>query len=275
MSETQIINEIVADDISDIKVAYYSDEFDDGSWIVEFKGDRKDFVFPLSKADDKDEAQAYALEMLNLRFMEEIPDGWSAKRIDQSTVDYTSTEGWSVMVFLDEESGWYRVHGAGPAPIGDHGSISKGGFRMQGDCNAFAVKTMREFDGDGLQKSLFFHPEDVYEIARDGGYKAVLESDFLKDKYQDVIDPVIARRVFEVRGFLRGLGWEGEPYKTLFKDGAQLKMEFIKTGAGRNCVGYSMNDIQDDLTLPSDQFAGKVDAAHQDIVESEDSGMRM
>ena len=77
--------------------------------------------------------------------MEKIPEGWSAKQIDEKTVDYTSTEGWSVKVSFDDEYDSFYIHGAGPASFGFDGHITQGGFKSLPESNYAAGITMALF----------------------------------------------------------------------------------------------------------------------------------
>ncbi|NTB05903.1 KfrB domain-containing protein [Agrobacterium tumefaciens] len=106
---------------------------------------------------------------------------------------------------------------------------------------------------------------DGYEFHH-GVMEAIKESQSLTLAYQDTLDALYQARIVEVRNALRTIGWEGENFKTLHKDGAAAVFEFDHVGAGRNVVGVRVNGIDDDLSLPAAGFAAIADRAAQDFL---------
>ena len=74
--------------------------------------------------------------------------------------------------------------------------------------------------------------EDGYRLILGGGEVALLY-------WQDVLDSFFQGRYIDVRNALRALGWDGENYGTLSKDGHELVANFKQLGGGRNIVGMS------------------------------------
>lgn len=95
------------------------------------------------------------------------------------------------------------------------------------------------------------------------GYAKVVADESLQLKYQDVLDAFFQGRIVAVRNALRALGWEGRsPTDTrLYKGDSEVQPTFKHVGAGRNVVGFDMNEIKDDLTKTPEQFAAEVDSA--------------
>lgn len=90
----------------------------------------------------------------------------------------------------------------------------------------------------------------------------------MREEYADTLDALFQGRIIDVRNALRTLGWEGEQYATLTKDGADAVFKF-EHAAHRNVIGLSVNDIADDLALPAAHFAELVDrGAAQHLLES-------
>lgn len=86
--------------------------------------------------------------------------------------------------------------------------------------------------------------------------------------HQDELDSFFGGRVVEIRNGLRDLGWDGERFKTLTKDGAIFDHDVDAVGAGRNIVGLtlmvklggaSLGSYTDDLTMTPLEIAAKVD----------------
>lgn len=95
------------------------------------------------------------------------------------------------------------------------------------------------------------------------GYAKVMADESMQLKYQDVLDAFFQGRIVAIRNALRALGWEGRsPTDTrLYKGDSEVQPTFKHVGAGRNVVGFDMNEIKDDLTKTPEQFAAEVDSA--------------
>lgn len=70
-------------------------------------------------------------------------------------------------------------------------------------------------------------------------YLTVRNSDALKYYFQDALDSAFGSRMLAVRNELRGMGWDGEQFKPLSKNGATLDVKLEQVGAGRNVVGVT------------------------------------
>jgi hypothetical protein len=111
-------------------------------------------------------------------------------------------------------------------------------------------------------------PEGYRHVWADGG------SDYLKDRHQDELDSMFNGRLIEVRNALRDLGWEGEKFKSLGRNGAVLVHELEKTTSGINIVGiiykldgnikpsstYGTDGLRDDLAHTPAELAAMLDA---------------
>lgn len=95
------------------------------------------------------------------------------------------------------------------------------------------------------------------------GYAKVMADEVLQLKFQDVLDAFFQERIVAVRNALKGMGWEGRSPADarLYKPDidAEVQPTFVHTGAGRNVVGWSMNDIQDDLSKTPEDYAAMID----------------
>lgn len=96
-------------------------------------------------------------------------------------------------------------------------------------------------------------------ITAAGGYKQVLR--FNSEQFQDALDHVMNSRVIAVRNALRELDWDGENYGTLSKDGTIADFKFIRSKAGCNNVGYSVNGMPDYIEVSAADFAAQIEAA--------------
>ncbi|WP_292992638.1 hypothetical protein [Nitrosomonas sp.] len=92
-------------------------------------------------------------------------------------------------------------------------------------------------------------------------YAKIMADPELQLNYQDVLDSFIQERIIAVRNALRELGWDGEKFKDLSKNGVVAKFTFKQVGAGANLVGYDVNGIADDLSKTPEQLAAEIDAA--------------
>jgi hypothetical protein len=107
------------------------------------------------------------------------------------------------------------------------------------------------------------------------GYAKVMASIELQEYWQDVLDSFFQGRIVDVRNALRDLGWigrnpnEARLYKDFNSNDAEAQFLFKQVGAGANVVGYSVNEIADDLTKTPEQFALEIDSSAQHEVEIE------
>jgi hypothetical protein len=101
------------------------------------------------------------------------------------------------------------------------------------------------------------------------GYAKIMIDESLQLAYQDPLDSLFQSRIIDVRNMLRELGWEGEEYGELSKNGYSAKFNFKHVGAGANVVGYWVsvmdgNDVQaeigDKLTGNAADVAAQIDA---------------
>jgi hypothetical protein len=99
------------------------------------------------------------------------------------------------------------------------------------------------------------------------GYAKIKGIANMELRYQDVLDSFFQSRIGAVREALRDLGWEGRNpkearlYKAFNGNDAEAQFTFKNVGAGANVVGYSVNEMADDLTKTPEQFASEIDAA--------------
>lgn len=110
-------------------------------------------------------------------------------------------------------------------------------------------------------------------------YARILAGDeALAIAHQDELDSFFGGRIVEVRNRLRELGWNGERFKALSKDGAIFDHQVEAVGAGRNIVGVTfavefggdvLGSYTDDLTMTPLEIATKVDffLANKPVVE--------
>lgn len=94
-------------------------------------------------------------------------------------------------------------------------------------------------------------------------YAQVRADEALQVQYQDVLDSFFQSRIAGARDALRALGWDGRSPEDarLYKGDAELQPAFIQVGAGKNVVGWSMNELADDLTMSPEQYAALVGGA--------------
>jgi hypothetical protein len=108
------------------------------------------------------------------------------------------------------------------------------------------------------------------------GYAAIMDDEAALTAVQDQLDSFFQARMIEVRNALRELGWEGERFKTLSKNGVAAVFDLIQVGAGANVAGMTVNGIRDDLTKTPAELAAEVDAlavdAEQESSETAVSG---
>lgn len=111
-------------------------------------------------------------------------------------------------------------------------------------------------------------------------YAIVSDSEELKQQYQDIYDSFFQGRMVDLRNALRQLGWTEQGLAAdLSKNGVTAVFKFEQVGAGANVVGYSVNDLRDDLTQSVEEFAADLDdtakpvnTADMDFLESIKAG---
>jgi len=97
------------------------------------------------------------------------------------------------------------------------------------------------------------------------GYAAIMDDEAALTAVQDQLDSFFQTRMIEVRNALRELGWEGERFKTLSKNGVEAVFDLIQVGAGANVAGMTINGIRDDLSKTPAELAAEVDALAADV----------
>jgi hypothetical protein len=100
------------------------------------------------------------------------------------------------------------------------------------------------------------------------GYAAIMDDEAALTAVQDQLDSFFQARMIEVRNALRELGWEGERFKTLSKNGVEAVFDLIQVGAGANVAGMTINGIRDDLSKTPVELAAEVDALAADASEA-------
>ena len=103
------------------------------------------------------------------------------------------------------------------------------------------------------------------------GYAAIMDDEAALTAVQDQLDSHFQARMIEVRNALRDLGWEGERFKTLSKNGVEAVFDLIQVGAGANVAGMTINGIRDDLSKTPAELAAEVDALAVDAGQEDDS----
>jgi hypothetical protein len=112
--------------------------------------------------------------------------------------------------------------------------------------------------------------DDIEAIDGAGGYAAVLADVDLQERLQDVLDPIIQRRLASVEAALQSAGWLGGRYGRLEKKEGDVVLSLASTtvgvGAFESLVASSWahgtgNEVIDDFNLPHIEFAAVVDAA--------------
>ncbi|MHB1942259.1 MAG: hypothetical protein ACYCP0_04270 [Acidiferrobacteraceae bacterium] len=82
----------------------------------------------------------------------------------------------------------------------------------------------------------------IADFRKAGGYRTILSSSVLRDRYQDMLDHFLQHRLIDVRNHLRQSGWTGDYYggplsRTLQAGGqVTLAVPAVHEGAGRNLV---------------------------------------
>jgi len=102
---------------------------------------------------------------------------------------------------------------------------------------------------------------DDFDPTTPENYAKVVADPGVQDAWQDRLDAFFQERIVAVRNALRALGWEGrDPADArLYKGDMEAQPTFTYAGAGKNVVGWAMNEIPDDLTKTPEQYAAEVD----------------
>jgi hypothetical protein len=94
-------------------------------------------------------------------------------------------------------------------------------------------------------------------------YLSVLGNPALQLKHQEQLDAFFQSRIVKVRVALRALGWTGEAYKTLNKEGYTLTTEFQTVGGAANVVGWKItvaaHTCTDLISMAPPEFAAYLD----------------
>lgn len=82
-------------------------------------------------------------------------------------------------------------------------------------------------------------------LTSEEGYATISDDEALLLENQDLLDSFFQGRYVAVRNELRKLGWEGEHFGDLSKEGVTLEPHFKQMGAGRNIVGmhYTLSGV--------------------------------
>lgn len=116
--------------------------------------------------------------------------------------------------------------------------------------------------GPVADKELKTMPQDCFiadaDEFRKGALSTILADRQLRLAHSDALDSLFGERIIEVRSALRAQGWAGDAYDILTKDGARAMFKFDHAPHGRNVVGMSVNDIEDNLDKPAADLAAEV-----------------
>jgi len=131
-------------------------------------------------------------------------------------------------------------------------------------------------DGSGVGSDWSATADEAYNMVKDASavsavvpfdptmaenYASVMASDDLQALHQDALNTFFNVRIDAVRSALGALGWEGRaPIDArLYKEDSEVDFTFKKFG--ENIIGYSVNEMVDDLTKAPEVIAAEVDAA--------------
>ncbi|MGE8683044.1 MAG: hypothetical protein ACN6OV_00895, partial [Acinetobacter sp.] len=109
--------------------------------------------------------------------------------------------------------------------------------------------------------------DEITDATDPDQYAKIIDDDARLTEWQDPLDSFFQSRLIETRNALRELGWTGERFKDLSKDGHTLVMDLKQVGGGANVVGvtYSVSDtdfsVRDDLKLDAQALASTIDSA--------------
>ncbi len=118
------------------------------------------------------------------------------------------------------------------------------------------------------------------------GYAKIMADESLQVNYQDVLDSFFQERIVAVRNALRELGWDGEKFKDLSKDGLISTFKFkYANESTRNVIGYYVAvldgadfhaEFGDNLTKTPSELAADINSSlpdEQRDSESESAGV--
>lgn len=117
--------------------------------------------------------------------------------------------------------------------------------------------------------------DEITDATQAGDYAKIMNDEAQLKEWQDPLDSFFQSRLIDTRNALRELGWTGERFKDLSKNGYTLKMDLMQVGGGGNVVGvtYSILDtefrLRDDLSLAAQGLAGRIDSAVPAQTENE------
>jgi hypothetical protein len=106
----------------------------------------------------------------------------------------------------------------------------------------------------------------VRDVTTPEGYAAISGSEELLLAHQDTLDSFFQGRIVAVRNALRELGWDGERFNPLSKEGITLEVKYKQVGAGSNIVGLHFElagvtgfYMSDTLELTPVELAARID----------------
>lgn len=111
--------------------------------------------------------------------------------------------------------------------------------------------------------------DEITDATNPEQYAKIIDDDAQLTEWQDPLDSFFQSRLIETRNALRELGWTGERFKDLSKNGHTLVMNLKQVGGGANVVGvtYSVSgtrfSVRDDLKLDAQALASMIDSAAQ------------
>lgn len=107
--------------------------------------------------------------------------------------------------------------------------------------------------------------QGYYKVWGGGGNQKLAEA------FQDQLDHMFQGRIIEVRNALRDLGWQGERFGDLTKNGAHLILDLWQVGAGKNIAGVvykvdgnnvkagGQDGVRDNLGVTPKELAAEID----------------
>lgn len=137
----------------------------------------------------------------------------------------------------------------GRASVNEYGNIrlleGANGDQSTGDLSSLdqIVAVFKEWVGN-MPKPEPKYPDD-FDPTKPANYDLLKRNADL-DLFQDRLDAFFQERFIAIRNELRALGWSGEHYKELSKNGYTLVPEFEQVGGGGNLVGlaFRMKDSE-------------------------------
>lgn len=189
--------------------------------------------------------------------------------INQMSVDGSFDEHKVMLGFDDIESakiGYLSNYKPGWSGMGDVQEMSMDEFKLFLDKQAPKPVAAPDLPGDEVATiGVEFDP------TTESGYAQIGDSEEMQLKYQDRLDSFFQSRVIAVRNALRDLGWDGNQYGELSKNGHELIVKPIMVGAGANMVGASYEVkgekylfMSDRLLMTPESLAQRIDSALPD-----------